>query len=93
MLRFLGLIQPPPGSGALRRIGGILILLAVVAILLAIGTGIAMLIALPFGGTSTGAAIFFGLLIVVGALITLSIIGRKRQKRARAKAAAERSGK
>ena len=88
MLRFMGLIYPPPGSSILLRLRGILLLLSLIVALVAVGTGIAMLIALPFGGVSTGPAIFYGLLIVVIALVTLALVGRRKQKRARERAAA-----
>jgi hypothetical protein len=93
MLRFLGLVHPPPGSNVFRRIGGILLLLAIIALLIAAGTGIALLIGLAFGGVSIGPAIFYGILIVLVVLVTLVFIGRKRQKKARARAPAKASQK
>ncbi len=84
MLRLMGLVMPPPGTSALLRIRGILLLVAAVIVLLAIGFGLAKLIALPFGGVGTGAAIFFGFLIVMAALGVLVLLGRRRQARARA---------
>lgn len=84
MLRIMGLVMPPAGSSPLLRIRGILLLVAVVIVLLAIGTGLAKLIALPFGGVGLGPAIFFGLLIVVIAIGVLVLLGRRRQARAKA---------
>ena len=63
-------------------------LLALVLALLLVGFGLAQLIALPFGGVGVGPAIFYGFLIVVIALGVLAFIGRRRQKAARARAAA-----
>src|SRR5204862_4019775 len=63
LLRLMGLIAPPPGTGLLMRVRGILILFALVIVLLAIGFGLASLIALPFGGASTGAALLIGIVI------------------------------
>jgi hypothetical protein len=84
MLRILGLVAPPSGSGALRRIRGYLLLLGIVILLLAIGWGLAKLIALPFGGVSNTVAIFWGLLIVAVVLGVLALFGRRRQARAKA---------
>jgi hypothetical protein len=82
LLGFTGLIAPPPGASIWKRIQGILILLALVAGLLALGTGIAYLIALPFGGVSFGASIGIGLFIMVVALSLMALIGRRRQRKA-----------
>ncbi|HEY6780454.1 MAG TPA: hypothetical protein VI111_05825 [Thermoleophilaceae bacterium] len=84
MLRLMGLVLPAPGTSVLLRVRGILLLIAAVIVLLAIGFGLAELIALPFGGVSTGPAIFFGFLIVAAALGVLVLLGRRRQARARA---------
>ena len=46
LLRFMGLIVPPPGSGILTRARGILILLLLVVVLLAVGFALAELISL-----------------------------------------------
>src|SRR5215217_6880921 len=50
VLRLMGLIAPPSSAGIGRRIGGILLLLAIVVALLALGWGIVQLVSLPFGG-------------------------------------------
>jgi hypothetical protein len=84
MLRLMGLIAPPKSAGTLARIRGILVLIAVVIAILAIGFGLAKLIALPFGGVGTAGGIFFGVLIVAIALGVLTLLGRRRQARARA---------
>jgi hypothetical protein len=93
ILRLMGLIAPPPGSSALLRARGVLLLLGIVVVLLALGYGLAELIALPFGGIGTGAAIFLGLAIVIAALVILGIVGRRRQRAAQAKAREQRSGR
>jgi hypothetical protein len=92
MLRLMGLVAPPPGSGILLRIRGYLLLLGIIILLLAIGFGLAHLIALPFGGVGTGGAIFFGLLIVAVILGVLAFFGRRRQRRMKAQRAAQISG-
>jgi hypothetical protein len=88
LLRLMGLIAPPPGAGILMRIRGILILVALVIVLMALGFGIATLVALPFGGVSTGGALLIGLLIVLAVLGGLALFGRRRQARAREQRAA-----
>lgn len=85
-LRFLSLIQPPPGSSLLLRARGIALLILIVVLLLAIGFGLAKLVALPFGGVGGFAAILIGLLIVVAILGVLTLVGRRRQARAQAAA-------
>jgi hypothetical protein len=84
VLRFMGLVVPPPGSSVLLRVRGILVLIGLVLALLAIGLGIAELIALPLGGVGLGAGIFYGFLVVVVALGVLAFLGRRKQARARA---------
>src|SRR4051794_31766328 len=49
LLRIMGLLAPPPGASLLLRARGILILIAVVIVLVALGFGIVKLVALPFG--------------------------------------------
>jgi hypothetical protein len=84
VLRFMGLVAPPPGSSPLLRVRGVLVVIGLVIALLAVGLGIAELIALPLGGVGLGPAIFYGFLIVVVALGVLALLGRRRQARARA---------
>jgi hypothetical protein len=88
LLRLMGLIAPPPGTGILMRVRGIALLLVLVIVLLAIGFGLAKLIALPFGGASTGAALLIGMLIVVTVLGVLTLLGRRRQAKQREQRAA-----
>jgi len=83
LLRLMGLIVPPPGAGILMRVRGIALLLLLVIVLLAVGFGLASLIALPFGGASTGAALLIGLVIVLAVLGVLTLLGRRRQSRLR----------
>jgi hypothetical protein len=88
MLRMMGLIAPPPGASIVTRVRGIVLLIVIVVALLALGFGLAYLIALPFGGVGIGAAVLIGLLIVVAALGALAFFGRRRQDRAKAARAA-----
>ena len=89
MLRLMGYIAPPPGSSPLLRIRGIQIVIALVVALLALGFGIVNLVALPFGGIGA-VAWFWGFLLVAVAVAVLAVLGRRRQARARERAAEQR---
>jgi hypothetical protein len=91
MLQLMGYIAPPPGSGIVRRVAGILLVIAIVVVLIALGWGIVQLIALPFGGLGTGVSFFWGFLLVAVVLGVLAVFGRRRQKRARERAAEQRA--
>jgi hypothetical protein len=84
MLRMMGLLIPPASAGMVARVRGILLILALVIVLLAVGFGVVTLIALPFGGMGTATAVFFGFLLVVIAIGVLVVLGRRRQAKARA---------
>jgi hypothetical protein len=84
LLRIMGLLIPPQSAGIFARIRGILLLIALVILLLALGFGIVSLIALPFGGLGIGSAVFFGFLLIVIVIGVLVLFGRRRQARARA---------
>jgi hypothetical protein len=86
LLRLMGLLAPPPGSSPLLRVRGILILLALVIALLAVGFGVVKLVALPFGGASTPAAVLLGIVLILAVLGVLAVLGRRRQAKARAAA-------
>ena len=88
MLRLMGLVIPPASAGIVARVRGIVLLIALVIVLLAVGFGLVKLIALPFGGVGTAPAIFFGFLLVVVVLGVLVLLGRRRQARAQAARAA-----
>src|SRR2546427_8104340 len=49
-LRAMGLLVPPGSAGLVARLRGVLLILALIVVLLAIGLGIVELVALPFGG-------------------------------------------
>ena len=91
MLQLMGYIAPPPGSGIARRAGGIVLLIVIIVVLLAAGWGIVQLVALPFGGLGATVSVFWGFLLVAVVLGTMAVIGRRRQKRAREKAAEQRA--
>jgi hypothetical protein len=83
-LRFLGLIAPPKSAGVLMRIRGVLIAIALVIAVLALGFGIVYGIGSAAGGISVDTAIFYGFLLVLVAVGVLAFVGRRRQKRAKA---------
>ena len=91
MLQLMGLIAPPPGSPIIRRAGGVLLLIAIVVALLALGWGIVMLVSLPFGGLDAAISIFWGFLLVVIVIGVMALVGRRRQRNAREKAAQQRA--
>jgi hypothetical protein len=83
LLRLMGLIAPS-GGGVVARVRGILLLLFLVIVLVALGFGLASLIALPFGGVGTGGALLLGIVIILAALGILTLLGRRRQAKAKA---------
>src|ERR671916_1256198 len=91
-LRVMGVIAPPPSAGIARRIGGIAILLLAIVLAIVLGFAIVKLIALPFGGIGTPVAFFWGFMLLLVVIAVLIVLGRRRQKRARAKAAETRAG-
>jgi hypothetical protein len=90
-LRVMGVIAPPASAGIPRRIGGILLLLLAIAVALVVGWGIVQLVALPFGGIGTAVSFFWSFLLLLVVLGVLIVFGRRRQKRARARAAESRA--
>ena len=90
LLRFMGLVAPPPGAGALLRVRGFALIFGIVVLLMAVGFGLAKLVALPFGGVGTIGGLLLGILIVFAVLGAMALLGRRRQARARARAAAAR---
>ena len=91
LLRIMGLLAPPPGSGFLVRTRGFATILAIVVVLLLLGWGIVELVALPFGGVSTAAGLLLGVVVIALILGVLALVGRRRQARAKARAQAARS--
>ena len=91
LLRLMGLLAPPPGSGFLVRARGFAIILAIVVVLLLLGWGIVELVALPFGGVSTAGGLLLGVVVIALVLGVLALVGRRRQARARERAQAARS--
>jgi hypothetical protein len=86
-LQFLGLIAPPASAGILARVRGILLAVALVVAILAVGFGIVYGIGSAAGGISVDLAVFYGFLLVLIAVGALAFFGRRRQKRAKAQRA------
>jgi hypothetical protein len=84
LLRVMSIVAPPASAGMLARIRGLLIIIAFIVALLAVGTGIVKLIAWPLGGVSTLTAVWVGLLLVLVVFGVLAVLGRRRQARAQA---------
>jgi hypothetical protein len=83
MLRLMGLIAPSQGAPWYMKLRGVLLIMLMVIVLLAVGFGVVKLVALPFGGASTGAALLLGLLLIAVVLGVLVLVGRRRQQKAR----------
>lgn len=92
LLRLMGLVAPPPGSSILLRARGVLIVIALVVGILALGLGIVELVALPFGGIEVGQGLVLGALLAAVVLGIFAFFGRRRQKRMQAERAARAPG-
>jgi hypothetical protein len=90
LLRFMGLVAPTPGAPLWLRARGVLIIVALIILLLAVGLGLVELISLPFGGVSVAGGLLLGLILVVAVLGVLAFVGRRRQAKALAERAAAR---
>ncbi|HEV2768994.1 MAG TPA: hypothetical protein VGV40_02260 [Solirubrobacteraceae bacterium] len=91
-LRVMGLLAPSQGAGGLVRARGVLLIVLLILALLAIGYGVVELVALPLGGIDFWGGLVVGLLVVIAALAVLSVVGRRRQRKAGAQARARASG-
>jgi hypothetical protein len=87
-LRAMGLLLPPASAGILARIRGILLIIVLIIALVALGTGVVLLVALPFGGISLPPAVLLGVFVMIAALAIIAAIGRRRRDRAKASASA-----
>lgn len=85
-LRAMGLLIPPASAGIFARIRGILLILALVLALLAVGLGVVELIALPFGGLGLAPGILLGLFLAIAGVAIAAMVGRRRRDRATAAA-------
>jgi hypothetical protein len=87
-LRAMGLLMPSSGAGIAARVRGVLLIIALIFLLLAIGLGVIELIWLPFGGLGLAPGILLGLLLMIAVLAVVAMIGRRRRDRAQAAARA-----
>lgn len=85
-LRAMGLLLPASSAGIVARIRGVVLIVLLIVVLLAIGTGIVELISLPFGGLGIAPSVLLGLFVMIAALAVVAAIGRRRRDRARAAA-------
>jgi hypothetical protein len=92
LLRFMGLVAPPASAGRPARVRGILIIVALIVALIALGTGIVKLIAWPLGGISTLVSVWVGILLIIVVLAVMALLGRRRQAKAKAARAAGPNG-
>jgi hypothetical protein len=83
LLRIMGFIAPPQNAPWYLKLRGVLLVMLAVIVLLAVGFGLVKLVALPFGGASTGGALLLGLLLIAIVLGVLVLVGRRRQQKAR----------
>jgi hypothetical protein len=82
LLRFLALVNPPPGSSGLIRARGIFIIVFLVLLLLGIGFAIVYGIGQAAGGIGIALALPLGAVLIVALLGLLALFGRRRQARA-----------
>lgn len=87
--RMLGLVAPPASAGILARLRGIVLAILLIAAILGIGFGIMYGIGTAAGGISVGFALFWGFILMAFVLGVLSYVGRRRQKKARARRSEE----
>lgn len=93
--RLLGMIAPPASAGIIARVRGIALAILLVALIVGVGFGIIYGIGSATGGISIAFAVFWGFILMAFVLAIVALIGRRRQKQARAKRAeqvASRSG-
>jgi tetratricopeptide (TPR) repeat protein len=81
-LRAIGLLVPPASAGILARLRGIVLILALVILLVALGLGLVELVALPFGGLGLAPGILLGLFVAIAVLAIVAAVGRRRRNRA-----------
>ncbi|HTC59491.1 MAG TPA: hypothetical protein VK691_05155 [Solirubrobacteraceae bacterium] len=86
-LRAMGLLIPPASAGILARTRGILLIIALIVVLLALGLGIVELVALPFGGLGLAPGVLLGLFVAIAGVAIAAMVGRRRRDRAQAAAA------
>ena len=86
MLRAMGLLAPPANASFAVKARGIALLILIVVVLMALGFGLAKLVALPFGGVGTAAGLLLGVVLILVIIGVLALFGRRRQAKAKARA-------
>jgi hypothetical protein len=87
--RLLGLVAPPASAGLLARLRGVVLALSLLVLIIAVGFGIMYGIGSAAGGISVAFAVFWGFVLMVCVLGVMAYIGRRRQKKARARRSQE----
>lgn len=87
LLRLSGLLVPPASRGGVARARGVVLIILLLLAVVAIGTGIAALIAWPLGGLSVASDISLGVIVLVVVIGVLIAFARKRTRQAEAKRA------
>jgi hypothetical protein len=90
-LRIMGLVAPPASAGAMARIRGVVLVILFIILLLAVGFGIVYGIGSAAGGISVDISIFYGFVLVLVAFGVLAVLGRRKQRKAKAEQAAARA--
>lgn len=94
-LQLMGLIAPPASAGTVARVRGVVLMIALIVLILALGFGIVYGIGQAAGGISAQYSIFYGFLLVLVVFGVLFFLGRRRQRRVkeeRAQQVGARSG-
>jgi hypothetical protein len=86
-LRAMGLLIPPSSAGIVARVRGVLLIIALIVLIIALGLGIVELVALPFGGLGLAPGILLGLFVAIAVMAVVAALGRRRRKRALAERA------
>lgn len=63
-----------------------MLIIVLVILFLALGTGLVELVSLAFGGIGLAPAVLLGLFVVIAALAIIAAIGRRRRNKAQAPA-------
>jgi hypothetical protein len=81
-LRAMGLLVPSASAGILARVRGVLLIIALIIALLALGLGLVELISLPFGGLGLAPGVLLGFFLMIAVLAVIAMIGRRRRAKA-----------
>ncbi|MCW2997585.1 MAG: hypothetical protein JWN65_1134 [Solirubrobacterales bacterium] len=83
LLRVMGLLAPPANASTAIKARGFALIAGLILALILVGFLLVQLIALPFGGgVGIGGGLILGIFLVVIILGVLTLLGRRRQKKA-----------